>query len=77
MEPFVISFILNALMGIAMFFMKQNTDQTKADIDRVRSEVEKVRDTSFKKEDFKDFKEELWNRLDRFERQVNIQLEGK
>jgi hypothetical protein len=66
----IVSFLLNGLMAIALYFMKQSNDNTKADIDRIRDDVKDVRDTAYKKEDFKEFKEELWRRFDKLEADV-------
>jgi hypothetical protein len=64
----------NALLTIAMYFMKLAHDNTKDNIKRLESEVKEVRDTAFKKEDFKDFRDELWKRLDKFEEKVEARF---
>ena len=66
-SPFIVSFALNGLLGVAMFFMKNNHDITKEALSSLRADVELVKNTYIKKEDFKEFKEELWKRLDKME----------
>lgn len=66
----IVSFGVNALMGLVMYFMKMAHDNTKENIKRLEGEVKELRDTSFKKEDFRDFKQELWDRFDKLEKKV-------
>jgi len=67
MTEIVISFIFNVLLGIIMYFMKQNNDTLRDRIKKVEEDMDRVKDTTVKKEDFREFKEELWLRLDRME----------
>lgn len=60
-----------------MYFMQQSNTHTKDEQKRLRDDLDKIRDTAFKKEDFKDFKEELWHRLDKFEADVKQQILSK
>lgn len=76
MDNFTISFILNGLLGIVMFFMKQSNDVTKERITKAEEEINKIKDSTVKKEDFREFKEELWVRFDKMELSFNKQLEG-
>ena len=59
MTEIVISFIFNVLLGIIMFFMKQNNDALRDRIKKVEEDVDRIKDTTVKKEDFREFKEEL------------------
>lgn len=70
MDPLYISFLLNGLLGVAMFFMKTNHDLTKEHIGSLRSDVEILKSSAVRKEDFKEFKEELWRRLDTMESHI-------
>lgn len=70
MEIMVTSFIINGLLGIAMYFMKLSHDTTKEEIKNIKVDLKEVRDTAYKKEDFKEFKEELWRRLDKIEQDM-------
>lgn len=71
------SWIVNALLGIAVYFMKQAHDETKDKLRNLREDLNTVRETTFKKEDFKEFKEELWRRLDKYEASVERRLSEK
>lgn len=66
----VVLFLLNTLTVIALYFMRQSNENTKTELDRIRTDLKEVRDTSYKKEDFKEFKEELWRRFDKLEADV-------
>lgn len=71
MDGFAIaSLSINALMGLVMYFMKMAHDNTKENIKRLETEVKDVRDNAFRKEDFKDFRDELWKRFDKLEEKV-------
>ncbi len=70
METLIVSFVLNGLLGVTMYLMKLSHEHTKEELKDLKKSVENVKDTYYKKEDFKEFKEELWNRLDRMESQL-------
>ena len=76
METTVVLFIVNGLLGIAMYFIKLAHDNTKDEIRALKNEVKDVRERAFLKEDFRDFKLELWNRLDRIEADVKMERNG-
>ena len=80
MTEMVISYIFNVLLGIIMYFMKQNSDGLRDRLAKVEDDVGKVKDTYFKKEEFRDFKDELWVRLDKmehtFERRLHEVVKG-
>jgi hypothetical protein len=71
-SPFIFSIFINALLGIAMFFMKATHDNTKETITLLRADLELLKSTTIKKEDFKEFKEELWRRLDNMEESMRV-----
>ena len=66
-EIYAVSFILNALLGVAMYFMKQANDSMQGRVAKVENDMEKIKDSTVKKEDFREFKEELWLRFDKME----------
>lgn len=66
-DAYVISFIINGLLSIAMYFMKQSHDATKEQLKEQRGDIAHIKDNYFKKEEFREFKEELWNRFDKME----------
>ena len=59
--------VINLLLGGVVWFMKQAYNDLKDQVKEHKLELDKVKDTYFKKEDFRDFKEELWIRLDKME----------
>ena len=67
MEPDILSFIINGLLGLAMYFMKISNDARNDEVKTLKEDLKLVNDTYFKKEDFREFKEELWVRLDKME----------
>lgn len=58
---------VNAILGLTMYFMKQTAEATKQRLDKLESNVDVLKDTTFKKEEFREFKEELWVRMDKME----------
>lgn len=77
MEPLLlagISLTFNALLGLVMYFMKNANEAQKERIDKIENHVQHLSDTAFKKEDFRDFRDQLWTRLDRMETDFKQQL---
>jgi len=50
-----------------MYFMKQSNDATKDQLAEQRKEINHIKENYFKREEFRDFKDELWIRLDKME----------
>jgi hypothetical protein len=67
MNELIISLIINGLLGVAMYFMKQSNDNNKEQLNRQREDIQHIKDNYFKREEFRDFKDELWTRLDKME----------
>lgn len=59
--------IINLLLGGVIWFMKTAYTDLKENQKELRQELTVVKDTYFKKEDFREFKDELWTRLDKME----------
>lgn len=59
-----------------MFFMKQNSEALRERISKAEDEVKHIKDTTVKKEDFREFKEELWMRFDKMEISFEKKLMG-
>lgn len=76
MDNLIISFIFNVLLGVVMFFMKQSNDTTKERLNKVEHDLERIKDGTVKKEDFREFKEELWLRFDKMEVSFDKKLAG-
>ncbi len=58
-----------------MFFMKIAHDNLKEQIKEHKQDIDKIKDTYIKKEDFREFKEELFVRLDEIKLDVRRDLE--
>lgn len=67
MNELVISLIINGLLGVSMYFMKQSGDNIKKQLDDQRADINHIKENYFKREEFRDFKDELWVRLDKME----------
>ena len=67
MNELIISLIINGLLGVSMYFMKQNGDAVKKQLDDQKDDIKHIKDNYFKREEFRDFKDELWVRLDKME----------
>jgi uncharacterized membrane protein YraQ (UPF0718 family) len=67
MNELVISLIINGLLGVAMYFMKQANDTTKEQLHTQKQDIQHIKDNYFKREEFRDFRDELWGRLDKME----------
>ena len=62
-------------MGIIMFFMKSSYDAVKDQLKEHKQDIDKIKDTYIKKEDFREFKEELFVRLDEIKLDVRRDIE--
>jgi hypothetical protein len=74
MNADILSWVLNLVLGGFMWLLKNAHDDLKEQIKENREDIKKVQETALKKEDFNEFKKELWGRLDRFEDSVNAKL---
>lgn len=70
----IISLVFNAILGLAGFSMKSTVDDLKEIARSNKQDIDHVKEKYFKKEDFTEFKQELWARLDRFEQDVKFQV---
>ena len=68
MEPLTLSMGFNVLLGIAAYFLKAEHASIKADI-------KQIKDSKVEKQDFSEFKQELWKRLDRMEDSFKHELQ--
>lgn len=73
----LVSFIINGLLGTAMYFMKLNNDHIKERMQKNESEVGFLRENTLRKEDFKEFKAELRIWLDEMKADVKEALAKK
>jgi hypothetical protein len=67
MNELIISLVINGLLGVSMYFMKQSGDNIKKQLDDQRADINHIKENYFKREEFRDFKDELWVRLDKME----------
>lgn len=74
METWVVSLIANSVLGLIAYTMKSTIGDLKEQIVLNRADIDHVKEKYFKKEDFQEFKRELWQRLDRFEQDVKDQV---
>lgn len=63
--------LVNVLGGAALWFLKESYTEQKQKIKDIENILDRVRDTYVKKEDIREFKEELWDRLDKIEKQLH------
>lgn len=54
--------------------MKTTIDDLKEVARSNKQDIEHIKEKYFKKEDFMEFKSELWKRLDRFEEDIKAQV---
>ena len=73
----VVLFLTNGVMGVFMWFMKNTLNDLKEQDKELRKELISVRDTSFKRSDFFEFKQDLFERLDRDHAQVLREIANK
>jgi hypothetical protein len=75
MENYILEMIIGGLGAMAMLFGKMQLDTMKDSITKQTEEIAHIKDAYYKKEDFKEFKQELWGRLDKMESSVEAKIE--
>lgn len=68
--------LFNVVGGAAMWFLKDAYNEQRQKIKELEQSLDRVRDTYFKKEDFREFKDELWTKLEKIEVQVQKKFQG-
>lgn len=71
MELTVLSLVFNGLLSVALYFMKASSDRTQSDITALKVRLEALQKEAHMKEDFNDFKRELWAKLDKLEQKIS------
>lgn len=66
----VVLFIVNGVMGVFMWFMKSTLNDLKEQDKELRQEINRMKETSFTKQDFSEFKFDLYGRLDELKKDV-------
>lgn len=64
-------FLFNGVLGITMWLLKQSYTEVKEQLKNNTRAIDNVKEHYFKKEDFRDFKEELWKRFDKLESRID------
>jgi len=64
MDITMVLFIINGLMGVIMFFQNQAIINNREKFKDLQDQQDVLRDKMMPKEDFREFKKELWERLD-------------
>jgi hypothetical protein len=77
MDLNVVSWIINGLLGVGMYLLKSAHSDIKEQLKENRVEIANLKENKMDKVDFKDFKEELWGRLDRFEDKITAQIKDR
>ncbi len=76
-EVQVVSGVINILVLIVGFFMRQTLADVKEQLKDTKKELDYVKDHYFKRADFTEFKEELFARLDRDHAQILREIANK
>lgn len=66
----IVLFVVNVVLGVTMWALKQTFSQIKEQANEHGKAINHIKEHYFKKEDFREFKEELWSRFDKLERKV-------
>lgn len=66
----IISWVFNGLMGLAVYLLKGVYNDVKEQLKNHQDEINHIKDNYLKKDDFKEFKDELWRRLDKIDHSV-------
>ena len=75
METQYVNLAFNGLFGLLLYFMKSQHDDTKEKLKEQSAELTKLRDNTMKKDDFREFKEELYVRLDELKLDLRQEVE--
>jgi uncharacterized membrane protein len=75
MDLITVSMIINGLLIVAGYLLKNEHSNLKDDNKALWREIGIVKEKYFKKEDFLEFKKELWARLDRMEDDFKQQIQ--
>jgi O-methyltransferase involved in polyketide biosynthesis len=70
----IVSLIGNTVLGVIMYLNKEKNDTVRETLKEHTADIKHIKDSYFKKEDFREFKEELWVRLDRMENSFDRKL---
>jgi len=74
-ESQIIAWTINGLMGVIMWLGKVQLDTLQKRIDHLEDNDDYFKDHYFKKEDFREFKQELYTKLDKMESSLESKLD--
>ena len=74
MDATVVLFAFNVVLSIAAYLLKRAYEDLKSDNKDLWQQITLIKDKYFKKEDFLEFKKELFARLDRMEDDMKQQI---
>jgi hypothetical protein len=77
MDSQTVEWIITGLMGIIMWFGRNQIESLKDSIKSLEEDNKKIHETYFRKEDFREFKAELWSRLDKMEQRFDKLMSAK
>ncbi len=75
MDNQIIEVLIMGLFSVIAWLGKQKINSMEERIKSLEDEDMYIKDVYFKKEDFKEFKAELWDKLDRMERTMESKLD--
>lgn len=76
MDVNIIGWVLSGLGAIIMWLAKIKSDSLDSELKSLHADLNYVKEVYFKKEDFREFKAELWSRLDKMENSVETRLDS-
>jgi protein-tyrosine-phosphatase len=84
MDPITYTIVFDLVLAVAAYGLKNMFTEQKEKLEKLyrqheehQKEMTHVRDTYFKKEDFTEFRKELWARLDRLEDDIKAERTGR
>ena len=69
----LVEWIMGGLLAAVAWLSKTQINSLQKRLTDQEAKIEQIKETYFKKEDFKEFKQELWTRMDKME----IAMEAK
>lgn len=70
MDAETVRWIITALMGVAMFFVRQNIANTQSTLTAIEVDIQSIKDTRLHKDDFREFKTELRGQFEELKQSI-------
>lgn len=74
MEVYIFQACVGFVLGVPVWLLKNAYNETKETLKEYKHEIALLKETKLSKTDFKEFKEELWDRFDRLESSLKNQI---